>query len=167
MDFRSYEKSFALLTQVVGRSGRSVHRGRALIQTYSPEHPIIAMAARQDYPGFFAQEVKSRKYHLYPPFCAMAGIGFAGLSLEEVQVWSGRFLERLREAARKYPGLPIRVLGPVAADTLKAAGKYRQKLIVKCRNTADTRALLREALEWFTAECKTVAAYVDMFYDRM
>ena len=166
-DFRSYEHSFSLLTQVIGRSGRDVRRGRALIQTYSPEHPIIDLAARQDYPGFFSQEIASRRYHLYPPFCDMAGIGFVGTTLEEVRRWARRFLEQFRILANDYPDLPIRVLGPVDADTLKAAGKYRQKLIIKCRNNRKTRALLRAALAWFTANCKTVGIFIDMYYDRI
>jgi primosomal protein N' (replication factor Y) len=167
MDFRGFERSFALLTQVVGRSGRHVQKGRALIQTYHPQHPVIAQAAEQDYPAFFAQEIQSRKWHLYPPFCTLAGVGFVGLSLEEVTLWSERFLEQFRLCAAAYPALPIRVLGPVDADTLKAAGKYRRKLIIKCKNNRDTRALLREVLTWFSGECKTVTAFVDMYYDRM
>ncbi|MDR2932845.1 MAG: primosomal protein N' [Oscillospiraceae bacterium] len=167
MDFRSFERAFSLLTQVAGRSGRGTRRGRALIQTYSPDNPVIALAANQDYPGFYAQEIRSRELHLYPPFCTMAGVGFVGIRLEEVMKWAGLFLEEFRRAAADYPGLPIRVLGPVAADTLKVSGKYRQKLIVKCRNTKNMRALLDHMLAWFYQNCKTVSAFVDMYYDRI
>lgn len=166
-DFRSYERSFALLTQVVGRSGRGLHKGRALIQTYSPDHPIIALAAEQDYPRYFSQEIRSRKHHLYPPFCTMAGVGFVGVSLDEVCRWSVLFLEKFKEFAAAYPGLPIRVLGPVQADTLKVAGKYRRKLVIKCRNNRETRALFRQVLDWFYKECRTVTAFIDMHYDRI
>ena len=166
-DFRSYEHSFSLLTQVIGRSGRDVRRGRAIVQTYSPDHPIIGLAAQQDYPQFFAQEIASRRYHLYPPFCDLAGIGFVGQSLEEVRQWARRFLQQFRILAADYPDLPIRVLGPVDADTLKVAGKYRQKLILKCKNNRKTRALLRDTLAWFSASCKTVNMFIDMHYDRI
>lgn len=167
-DFRSYERSFSLLTQVVGRSGRGEKRGRAFVQTYSPENPVIQLAATQDYETFYRQEIGSRKLHLYPPFCAMAGIGFVGENLEEVTRWSGEFLRKFKEQAKTaYPNLPIRALGPVAADVLKAAGKYRYKLLLKCRNTADTRALLRGVLEWFYRECRTVSVFIDMHGDRL
>ncbi|MDL2233566.1 primosomal protein N' [Ruminococcaceae bacterium OttesenSCG-928-L11] len=167
MDFRSFERSFALLTQVVGRSGRGKHRGRALIQTFSPDHPIIEQAANQDYPAFYAQEIKSRRHHLYPPFCTLAGIGFVSVSTEEIRRWPERFLEQFRKLAGEYPDLPIRVLGPVDADTYKVAGKYRRKLIIKCKNNRATRELFRRALEWFYTECKTVTAFIDMHYDRI
>lgn len=167
-DFRSYERSFSLLTQVVGRCGRGEKRGRAFVQTYSPENPVIQLAARQDYTAFYTQEIGSRRLHLYPPFCTMAGVGFVGEALEEVRAWSAKFLERFRAvAAENYPALPIRVLGPVPSEILKAAGKYRYKLMLKCRNDAATRALLAELLEWFYKECRTVTVFVDMHYDRI
>lgn len=167
-DFRSYERSFSLLTQVVGRSGRGTRRGRAYVQTYSPENPVIQLAARQDYPGFYVQEIASRKMHLYPPFCTMAGVGFTGESLDEVRRWSDAFLERFRTvAAEQYSTLPVRVLGPVPAEVLRAAGKYRFKLSVKCRNSPAMRELFASMLEWFYGQCKTVSVFVDMHYDRL
>lgn len=166
-DFRSYEKSFALLTQIVGRSGRSMP-GRAIVQTYSPEHHIIAQAAKQDYKGFFRDEIESRRMHLYPPFCAMAAVGFSGEDEEQVALWAQRFLDQFSAVAKAgYPGLPVRVLGPVAADVAKAAGKYRYKLLIKCRRSPAMRALLREVYEWFTANSKAVSAFIDMHYDRI
>jgi len=167
-DFRSFERSFSLFTQVVGRGGRGTLRGRAIIQTYSPENPVIRLAAMQDYPAFFADEIVSRRLHLYPPFCTMAGIGFVGEDPAVVLRGCKAFLERFRAlAAEKYAGLPVRLLGPVPAELSKAAGKYRYKLVLKCRNTAPMRALLGEVLGWFTGENKEVHAFVDMYYDRL
>ena len=167
-DFRSFERSFSLLTQVVGRGGRGARRGRALIQTYSPESPIIRLASMQDYPAFFREEIVSRRLHLYPPYCTMAGIGFVGEDLDAVQTWSERFLERFRQVAgERYADLPVRLLGPVPSDILKAAGKYRYKLVLKCRSDTRTRALLREVLTWFSQESKKVHAFIDMYYDRL
>jgi len=167
-DFRSFERSFSLFTQVVGRGGRGTLRGRAIIQTYSPENPVIRLAAMQDYPAFFADEIVSRRLHLYPPFCTMAGIGFVGEDPAVVLRGCKAFLERFRAlAAEKYAGLPVRLLGPVPAELSKAAGKYRYKLVLKCRNTALMRTLLGEVLGWFTGENKEVHAFVDMYYDRL
>lgn len=166
-DFRSYERSFSLLTQVVGRCGRGDKRGRAFVQTYSPDNPIIRLAADQNYTEFFRQEIGSRRIHLYPPFCILAGVGFVGEKLEHVQQWADRFLREFRRRAMcEYPDIPLRVLGPAPADILKAAGKYRYKLVLKCKNNAKTRTLLSEMLTWFYGECKQVTAYVDMNYDR-
>ena len=167
-DFRSYERAFSLLTQVVGRSGRGEGGGRAVIQTYTPENPIIQLAANQDYPAFFREEIRSRRLHLYPPFCVMAGIGFVGEDLALVQSGAALFLEHFRQrATESYPNLPVRLLGPIPFEQLKAAGKYRYKLILKCKNTPEMRELLEELRQWFAAECKTVSAFVDMHYDRM
>ena len=77
-DYRSFERAFSLFTQVVGRSGRAQKAGRAFIQTFTPENPVIALAAAQDYDSFYEEEIESRRLHLYPPFCDMAGIGFSG-----------------------------------------------------------------------------------------
>ncbi|MFV0401248.1 MAG: primosomal protein N' [Oscillospiraceae bacterium] len=167
-DFRSYERSFSLLTQVVGRSGRGTRPGRAFIQTWSPDHPIIQLATAQDYPGFFRQEILGRKLHLYPPFCALAGVGFVGEDHLQVREWSNRFVTHFRElASAEYAGLPIRLLGPAPGEVLRVAGKYRYKLIIKCRNDKGTRELLSRMLEWFYKECRSVSAFVDMYYDRL
>lgn len=167
-DFRSYERTFSLLTQVVGRSGRSAGGGRALIQTYTPENPIIQLAARQDYPKFFGEEIGSRRLHLYPPYCTMAGLGFVGEELEEVRQGADRFLEEFRRRATAgFRGVPVRLLGPIPFDQMKASGKFRYKLILKCKNTARTRELLEEMRQWFAAENRKVSLFVDMYYDRM
>ncbi len=163
-DYRSFERSFALLTQVVGRGGRGGRRGRAMIQTYSPEHPVIELAARQDYPAFYREEAHSRKLHLYPPFCAMMGITFAGADQVKALEGARAFLGCLRALAKeKYPTLPLRVLGPAPADLFKAAGKYRYRLLLKCRAGPDTRALLREALVWFYGEGGKVSIHIEPY----
>ena len=165
-DFRSFERTFALLTQVVGRSGRGGLEGRALIQTYLPDHPIINLAARQDYPAFFADEEQSRKLHIYPPYCVMAAVGFSGLDEKKVTHAAKAFAEKFSSLARENsPDLPLRLLGPTPAEVARAAGKYRYKLIVKCKNNGETRSLLRQTLEWFYGSVKNVTAYVDMHYD--
>ncbi|WRS26867.1 primosomal protein N' [Oscillospiraceae bacterium MB08-C2-2] len=167
-DFRSFERSFSLLTQVVGRCGRGELPGRAFIQTFTPDNRIIELAAIQDYRSFFEEEILSRRIHLYPPFCQLAGIGFVGRELDQVMHWSRRFLEKFTQVAgADYPGLPVRVLGPAPCDTLKIAGKYRYKLVVKCAANRATRQLLSGLQEWFGKESKTVSIFIDMYYDKM
>ena len=75
-DYRSYERTFSLLTQVVGRSGRGASKGMAVIQSYTPDNLIISMAARQDYLAFYSTEIQVRKAMLYPPFADICLIGF-------------------------------------------------------------------------------------------
>ena len=167
-NFRSYERSFSLLTQVVGRSGRGDRPGRAYIQTYVPEHPIIELASNQDYPNFFKDEIMTRRLHLYPPFCTLAGFGFVGENLDDVRQAAYNFTAKFQKTARDdYPQLPMRVLGPSPGEILKIAGKYRYKLIVKCRADAETQKMFSEMLDWFYKKYRDVSIYIDMHYERM
>ena len=142
-DFRSYERAFSLLTQVVGRSGRGEFSGRAIIQTMTPENPVIAMAARQDYQEFYKNEIAVRRAMLYPPFSDICMVGFVGIYEETVRSMALCFVQKLRERAQSdYPGLPLRVLGPSPAAVNRIKGKYRYRIIIKCRNSAAFRELL-------------------------
>ena len=146
-DFRSYERAFSLLTQVVGRSGRGEYSGRAIIQTMTPENPVIAMAAAQDYQEFYKNEIAVRRAMLYPPFSDICMVGFVGIYEDVVRNMALCFMEMLRQRAEQdYPGLPLRVLGPSPAAVNRIKGKYRFRLIIKCRNSADFRRLLSTLL---------------------
>ena len=76
-DFKSYERTFSLLTQVVGRSGRGEKEGVAYIQTFVPEHYVLNLAAKQDYDEFYEQEIALRQALIYPPLCDLCVIGFS------------------------------------------------------------------------------------------
>lgn len=167
-DYRSFERAFALFTQVVGRAGRADKAGRAYVQTFTPENPVIEMAARQDYAAFYAEEIENRQIHLYPPFCDMAGIGFAGLEAARVRDGARSFVARLAELAKTgYSDLPLRILGPCESPIARVAGKFRWRMAVKCRYHTRTRALLREALMAFYAcpESKGVSVSIDPKYE--
>ena len=110
--FRAYETVFSLVTQVVGRSGRAKAPGFAIIQTTEPDNPVLNLAAAQDYDAFFEQEIAYRKLGLYPPFCGLCVVGFAGPKESEVARASARFAALLGRQAAKQPDLPLRVLGP-------------------------------------------------------
>ena len=146
-DFRSSERTFALLTQVVGRSGRGNHPGKAIIQTFTPENNIIALAARQDFPSFYRQEIQYRKAMLYPPFADLVTVGFVGKSEETVRQAGERFLHYLGELAQtEYSDLPLRALQPSPAAVAKLSNKYRYRVIVKCKNDRRFRAFLSKLL---------------------
>lgn len=142
-DFRSYEHTFSLITQVVGRGGRRELPGRAFLQTYQPDHPVLTAAARQDYPAFYKTEVETRKLLLYPPFCRLYCLGFWGENEAEVKAAGQAVLALLeRLLPGEYPELPVRLLGLAPANVLRVAGRYRYKLIIKGKNSPRMRELL-------------------------
>ena len=150
--FRAYENVFSLITQVVGRSGRAKNPGFAIIQTTDPDNPVLNLAAAQDYDAFFEQEIAYRKLGLYPPFCGLCVIGFAGPKEIEVARAAARFLALLGQQAAKQPDLPLRVLGPTPGSIEKINDSYRYKLTVKCRNDRRFRDLVRSTLDCYEQE---------------
>ena len=150
--FRAYETVFSLVTQVVGRSGRAKDPGFAIIQTTDPDNPVLNLAAAQDYDAFFEQEIAYRKLGLYPPFCGLCVVGFAGSKESEVARASARFAALLGRQAAKQPDLPLRVLGPTPGSIEKINDSYRYKLTVKCRNDRRFRDLIRETLTLYEQE---------------
>ncbi len=167
-DFRGLERSFSLLTQVVGRSGRGAKRGRAYIQTYTPEHEVIELAAKQDYREFYEGELLCRKSLLYPPFCCFCVTGFAGESEAHTIEAANEFLRLLQGYAKgDYSDVPLKVFGPCSASVLKVANKYRYRLIIKCKDNRRTRELLLQALCEFGRQpvAKAVTAFTDLNYD--
>ena len=150
--FRAYETVFSLITQVVGRSGRAKDPGFAIIQTTDPDNPVLNLAAAQDYDAFFEQEIAYRRLGLYPPFCGLCVIGFAGGKEIEVARAAARFSALLGQQAAKQPDLPLRVLGPTPGNIEKINDTYRYKLTIKCRNERRFRDLVRETLGLYEQE---------------
>ena len=150
--FRAYETVFSLITQVVGRSGRAKDPGFAIIQTTDPDNPVLNLAAAQDYDAFFEQEIAYRRLGLYPPFCGLCVIGFAGDKEIEVARAAARFSALLGQQAAKQPDLPLRVLGPTPGNIEKINDTYRYKLTIKCRNDRRFRDLVRETLGLYEQE---------------
>lgn len=164
-DYRSAENSFDLLTQVVGRAGRSGLPGRAIIQTMVPENGVLALASRQDYKKFFADEIKIRKSMIYPPYCDICLLGFTGEDQFKVTSTARLFLEALIEENNKIP-TPHKmiVLGPQPPRIAKISNKFRQRLLIKCKNTASFREFLSRLLKQFDGnkEFKDIAIFADM-----
>lgn len=146
-DFRSLEKTFSLLTQVVGRSGRGEFNGTAVIQTLTPENEIIRLAAKQDYDEFFKTEIRLRKALVYPPYCDLCVVGFTGENESAVKACARETLDLLKShVSGEFSGEKIIVLGPMPARVAKVNGKYRYRLIIKCRNSARFRQLVSKML---------------------
>lgn len=164
-DYRSYERSFSLLTQVVGRSGRGESKGMAVIQSYTPDNLIISMAAKQDYDTFYNTEINIRKAMLYPPFVDICLVGFVGENQAVTLRGANVFLKSFISLAQKeYPKLPLRILGPSPALVVKVSNKFRYKLIIKCINNREFRKMLSTLLAEFgnNKEFSSVTAYADM-----
>ncbi len=167
-NFKSEERTFSLLTQVVGRSGRGELHGRAYIQTHFPDNEIFAMAAEQDYQRFYENEIATRKIMLYPPFCQMCAVGFSGENEREVIAAAQYFQKSLTETAKQnYPDLPLRILGVTPNTVLRVSGKFRYKIIIKCSGSKQFRAMMAAVLIQFAKQrsIKGISVYADLYFD--
>lgn len=144
--YRAYENVFSLVTQVVGRGGRADLPGRALIQTSVPDHPVLNLAAQQDYEAFYEPEAELRRRFLYPPFCSLCTMGFVGEKEDRVRDAAQSFASILGQLAGQNPEIPLRILRPAPMSIAMLKDQYRYRLIIKCRNGKKFRELLRQAL---------------------
>ncbi len=147
-DFRANERTFNLLTQVCGRSGRSDKPGRAIIQTYCPEHQVIALSKDQDYLEFYRQEISFRNLLCYPPFCDVLLISAEGFSADHVAKGMGQLYRYFQEKSQgEYKEIPLRLLSPVIPRIGMLRGRHRMQMLIKCKNTKRLRELVRGAME--------------------
>lgn len=164
-DYRSYERAFSLLTQVVGRSGRGDSKGVAVIQTSTPENYVIGLSAKQDYDTFYKGEIGVRKALLYPPFSDICLIGYQGIiegaTIKCANAFQNALINKIKN---NYSSMPLRVLGPSQAYVYKVNNKYRYKTIIKCRNSKDFRNVIKETLLEFSKnkEFKNIGITVDI-----
>ncbi len=164
-DYRSYERAFSLLTQVVGRSGRGDLQGKAIIQTFTPENPTILLASKQDYDSFYKNEILLRKAMLYPPFSDICMVGFVGENEKKTENAAHEFTKLLIERAKgEYSHIPLRVLGYSSATINRINNKYRYKCVMKFRNSPDFRKMLSDLLITYGKDKRfsSVTAYVDI-----
>ena len=164
-DFRSYERTFSLITQVVGRGGRGGSRGRAILQTFIPEHYIMNLAAAQDYKGFYNEEIAIRRAMIFPPLCDMCIFCFSGNEDITVRLGAEAVLRLMNGRLREIqPKTPVRVLGPVRCSYGRINGKYRYRIIMKCKNTAEMRGFISGILTESAKlkEMRNTSLYADM-----
>ncbi len=150
-DYRASERTFSLLTQVVGRAGRSKKKGTAVIQTQDSEGEIISLCTTQDYDSFYKGEIALRRALMFPPFCS---IGMFFLSSDSERALD-RACEKLNDTLSKklkseYSDTKIIAYGPFEAVPYKLKNKYRRKLVVKYADNPRTRHLFREVLLEFS-----------------
>ncbi len=162
-DYKSAERAFDLITQVVGRSGRGEYLGKAYIQTSFPDSEVITLAKNQDFNSFYNIELPIRQALIYPPFCDICVVGFSGEKEANVYKVANSFLNNLRQVhSDEFKDINIIVLGPVVPRVAKIAGKYRSRILIKCRNNKRFREMMNFLLKSFTKDKNDVSIYVDL-----
>lgn len=163
-DYRANERTFSLITQVVGRAGRAAKSGRAVIQTYSPDHAVLKLAAAQDYDTFYQGEIALRRALCFPPFCDMALFTFASRfeaeAIKVAEIFVGRMKEMLTREA--FQAVKLQAFGPFEAPIYKRQDTYRMRLILKCVCNKDTRRLFADLLRSFDKEFNKASIALDI-----
>jgi primosomal protein N' (replication factor Y) len=153
-DFRSAERTFQLLAQVAGRAGRGAKGGEVLIQTYTPDHPCITLAAKHDFVTFAGQELAHRKEHRYPPFERMARLIVRSEKEEAASAFADTLAAAFAEAVKRAspgsaagpPAPPVRVLGPAECPVFRLDNLYRFHCQVQSADSAILHEVLRNVL---------------------
>lgn len=161
-DFRASEKTFSLLTQVIGRAGRSEKNGVAVIQTFAPKNEIIRLACLQDYEKFYEGEIEIRRELTYPPFCDLVTLTVTGEDEVAVMTESKKASDMLLSKIKESDGdNPFIVFGPFEASVYRVNEKFRMRTVVKCRLNSATRALFSSVLTDFSKTARTVSLSID------
>lgn len=145
-DFRAFERTFQMLTQVGGRSGRSAKRGKVVIQTYNPEHPTILQITRNDYKGMYFEQIKERSAYHYPPFCRLIKLTLKNRDFEKLKQGSVWLYEVLRQ------NLSIPILGPEEPVISRIRNEYIRTILIKIpveQPLKTTKKTIQKALDSF------------------
>lgn len=145
-DYKSSERVFSLITQVVGRSGRGDKQGRAYIQTLDVNNPTINFAANQDYKSFYEDEIYIRKETFMPPFCDFVVIGVSSPDEAAAENAAYKAIEILRKEAQGKSGIALKVIGAAKAPLYKMSNKYRYRVHMKCKLNKAMRGVISQTL---------------------
>ena len=152
-DFRAAERTFQLLSQVAGRAGRGPRGGRVLMQTFTPEHPCIALAAAHDYEPFVGRELDQRRLHNYPPYQRLVRLIVRSPTRRpppnSPSAWPGPSGRRSKKKPKRTEaGSPasVRLLGPAEAAVFRLKGYYRFHFQLQSPSAAQLHRVLREVL---------------------
>lgn len=160
-DYRAGERTFSLITQVVGRSGRGSKPGRAVIQTYTPDNQIIRQAAAQDYEAFYASEMDLRRLQHAPPVCDLISLTASGLFEEQVLRTAHYMSDWLRKATANRPGTIV--MGPAPLSVVKINNRYRYRVNLACHADSVMRSLISQIVMECSADkrFKGVSVFAD------
>lgn len=160
-DYRAQERTFSLITQVIGRAGRGEKAGRAVIQTFTPDNEVIQLAARQDYDGFYQREIVLRRLLNCPPMTDLFTLTACGLQEADVL----RCCTELKNGLTRYwSGGPVEILGPAPAGVTKVMNRYRYRLTIRTQNSREVRNLISHFLRRANTDkrYKGVSVYGDV-----
>lgn len=145
-DYRAGERTFSLITQVVGRSGRGGKEGRAVIQTLTPTNPVILCAAQQDYDKFYESEIQLRHILRAPPIMELYSITVSGADERRVLECAGELASSLERSTS------ARVLGPAPVSVVKINNRYRYRVMINAAPSAEIRAITAAAIKKYSAD---------------
>ena len=167
--YRAAERTFNLLTQVVGRAGRGAKKGRAVIQTYTPENDVIQAAAAQDYERFYRSEIQLRRLRRDPPFADQFIITVSGGEEDDVRRAVGLLRSGLDAAVKKppYADMGLEVIGPAPAPVVRINGSYRYRLLLLGENNAQVRGLLSSFMRAFAQRTENRRLHIRVDCDLM
>ena len=160
-NYRAGERTFSLITQVVGRCGRGEKTGRAVIQTFTPENETIRQAAKQDYAAFYESELALRQLEYAPPFTDMTAITAAGANEATVLRCAAAIRKELAERLRTEPGAVV--IGPAPYQVVRVNNRFRYRVTVMCRESKRLRLAISEVLCRYNTEkeFKGVSVFAD------
>lgn len=167
--YRAAERTFNLLTQVVGRAGRGAKKGRAVIQTYTPENDVIQAAAAQDYERFYRSEIQLRRLRRDPPFADQFIITVSGGEEDTVRRAVGLLRSGLDAAVKKppYDDMGLELIGPAPAPVVRVNGSYRYRLLLLGENNAQVRGLLSSFMRAFAQRAENRRLHIRVDCDLM
>lgn len=150
-DYRANERTFSMITQLIGRAGRAGVRGRSVIQTCTPDHPVIRLAAAQDYRAFYDSEIKLRRTMLFPPFCRIALISVTAEEERHAAETCAKLYKDLTAMLTgEFSDVRMICFGPYEASVYRVKGRYRYRIMCKLKSDKRTRLLLRTLLEKYS-----------------
>ena len=146
-DYRAFERTFNLITQVVGRAGCADKPGRALIQTFNPDHPVLRLAASQDYAAFYRSEIALRRSLVFPPCCDIVLLSLTSEDENELNAAAEKLSQLLDERqSGDFSDVSTVNFGPIEAPLYKINETYRKNFLIKCRFNARTREMIRDLI---------------------
>lgn len=161
-DYRASERTFSMLTQVIGRAGRSGKRGRAVIQTNNPDNEIIQLAKAQDYLTFAENELNLRRQLVFPPYCDIALLNVVGGNETEVTKCVTQVRKKIEQLlSEKYTDVKTVMFGPFEAPVYRVKEQYRMRIVIKCRLNNRSRELFGELLRLYGGNARGPALTVD------
>ncbi len=162
-DFRAYEKTFSLITQVVGRAGRAEKHGRAVVQTFSPTHRVLKYSFAQDYEAFYHNETALRRSLVYPPYCDLCQAVFVAPTEEAAFRGAEKFIEMV-STEMEGANLPVRIIKPKPTSVPMVDGNYRVRTLIRCKDVYAQREIFRKIYIEFSKdkECRDIQMTLDM-----